>query len=99
MDVMTLNVKDEAPWCMMFADDVILAGESASILTRKLERWREELENRGIKISRSKKVHMKFGSELKDDERVKFDGGRRNFGMCGQIQISRIDSRQRRNDG
>ncbi|KAI5734291.1 hypothetical protein M8J77_004769 [Diaphorina citri] len=75
MDVMTRNVKDEAPWCMMFADDVVLAAESASILTRKLERWREKLENQGIKISRSKTVHMNFGSELKDHERVQFDGG------------------------
>uniref|UniRef100_A0A8D8RG21 Reverse transcriptase domain-containing protein n=1 Tax=Cacopsylla melanoneura TaxID=428564 RepID=A0A8D8RG21_9HEMI len=72
MDVISETVRDEAPWCMMFADDVVLAAESVEGLTRKLEDWRRELEDRGIRISRTKTVHLKYGSE--SDERVRFDG-------------------------
>ena len=54
MDVVTEGVREHAPWSMLFADDIILCDETREGLERKLERWREELEGRGLKISRTK---------------------------------------------
>ena len=58
MDVITKDVREEAPWTMMFADDVVLCDETAAGLEEKLERWRDALESRGLKISRSKTEYM-----------------------------------------
>ncbi|XP_047469490.1 uncharacterized protein LOC125025517 [Penaeus chinensis] len=49
----------EAPWQMMFADDVVLcAREKGGVLEDNLEQWRDALEERGMKISRSKTEYM-----------------------------------------
>ena len=58
MDVITKDIREEAPWTMMFADDVVLCDETAAGLEEKLERWRCALESRGLKISRMKTEYM-----------------------------------------
>ena len=58
MDVMTEGVREAVPWSMMYADDIVLCGESRGELEAKLERWRMALEERGMKISRSKTEYM-----------------------------------------
>lgn len=40
----------------MFADDVVICSESGAQVEEKLKRWRYVMENRGIKISRSKET-------------------------------------------
>ncbi|XP_046987282.1 uncharacterized protein LOC124582888 [Schistocerca americana] len=54
MDVLVKDVKKEAPWNMMFADDVVLCEQSIDKLEEKLEEWRKAVEERGMKISRTK---------------------------------------------
>ena len=54
-DVLTEAVWEEPPWC---ADDVIIVAKSKIELQRKLERWKQVLESRGMKISRSKTEYM-----------------------------------------
>ena len=53
-DVITEDVREEPPWCVLYADDIVLVTEERRQLERKLEEWRVTLENRGMKISRSK---------------------------------------------
>ncbi|KAK4312024.1 hypothetical protein Pmani_016517 [Petrolisthes manimaculis] len=53
-DVLTEAVRENPPWCVLYADDVILLAKSKRALQRKLEHWREALESRGLRISRSK---------------------------------------------
>jgi hypothetical protein len=55
---LTKEVRREAPWTMMFADDIILTSESKSQLELELRYWREALETRGLKISRSKTEYL-----------------------------------------
>ena len=51
-DVLTKDVWKDAPWDMMFADDVVLCRDDRVELEVSLERWREVLEERGLKASR-----------------------------------------------
>ncbi|MFY0383419.1 RNA-directed DNA polymerase, partial [Bacillus sp. YIM B13582] len=52
------EVRQESPWTMMFADDIVICGESREQVEKSLERWRYVLERRGMKVSRSKTEYM-----------------------------------------
>ena len=52
MDRMTDEIREEAPWTMMFADDIVICSESKEQVEDKLESWRYALERRGMKINR-----------------------------------------------
>jgi len=39
---------------MLFADDIVLIDETRDGVNTKLERWRDTLEARGFRLSRSK---------------------------------------------
>jgi hypothetical protein len=39
MDEVTRNIQGDIPWCMMFADDIVLVDESQAGVNRKLE-WK-----------------------------------------------------------
>ncbi|XP_013139833.1 PREDICTED: uncharacterized protein LOC106104347 [Papilio polytes] len=54
IDALTVEIQEEAPWCMLFADDIVLVGEDALEVQSRLERWRDKLETAGLKISRAK---------------------------------------------
>ena len=58
MDSLTENTRKEAPWLMMFADDVVLCARGKYVLELELEQWREALEKRGVKVSRAKTEYM-----------------------------------------
>ena len=58
MDELTKYIQDEVPWCMLFADDIVLVEESKEKVNRKLELWRETLENKGLRLSRTKTEYM-----------------------------------------
>jgi len=40
MDEVTRNIQWDIPWCMLFADNVVLVDESQAGVNRKLELWR-----------------------------------------------------------
>ena len=44
MDRLTDEVRQESPWNMMFADDIVICSESKEQMERSLERWRYALE-------------------------------------------------------
>ena len=58
MDRMTDEIREEAPWTMMFADDIVVCSESKEQVEEKLESWRYALERRGIKVNRRKTEYM-----------------------------------------
>ena len=49
---------------MLFADDVMLVDESRAGVNRKLELWRQTLESKGFRLSRTKTEYMRcdFGT-------------------------------------
>ena len=52
MDRMTDEIREEAPWTMMFADEIVICSESKEHVEEKLESWRYALERRGMKANR-----------------------------------------------
>jgi len=58
MDVMSRGIKDQAPWCMLFADDIFICCTSREEVKQKTECWRRALEDRGLKVCRSKTEYL-----------------------------------------
>ena len=58
VDVLTESIKEEIPKCMLFADDIVLLAESREEINSKLEIWRQTLELKGFRLSRSKTEYM-----------------------------------------
>jgi hypothetical protein len=53
MDKITRYIQGDIPWCMVFADDVVLVDESQAGVNKKLELWLETLEFKGFRVSRT----------------------------------------------
>ena len=58
MERFTDEVRQELPWTMMFADDIVICGESRMQVEESLEQWRYALERRGMKVSRREIEYM-----------------------------------------
>ena len=97
MDRLTDEVRQESPWTMMFADDIVICSESREQVEEKLERWRYVLERRGMKVSCSKTEYMCVnernpsgtvrlqGAEMKKVEDFKHLGSTvQSNGECGK---------------
>jgi Reverse transcriptase (RNA-dependent DNA polymerase) len=76
MDEITKDIQRDIPWCMLFADDVVLIDESRIGVNQKRELWRQTLESKGFRLSRTKTEYMRcqFSEENSDDGDVSLDG-------------------------
>ena len=73
MDNLTENIRKDAPWDRLFADDIVLSRQNHRELEDDLEIWRNALERRGLKVSRSKTEYFKVGG-VDDREELKLQG-------------------------
>ncbi|KAK3562947.1 hypothetical protein QTP86_011691, partial [Hemibagrus guttatus] len=100
MDQLSEEVRQESPWTMMFADDIVICSESREQVEENLERWRFALERRGMKVSRSKTeytcVNEREGSgtvrlqgeEVKKVQEFKYLGSTvQSNGECGKEPV------------
>jgi len=53
-------IHDEIPWCMLFADDIVLVDKTRTGVNAKLELWRQTLKSRGFRLSRTKTEYMEY---------------------------------------
>ncbi|XP_070022097.1 uncharacterized protein [Nicotiana sylvestris] len=69
MDVITHNIQGEVPWCMLFADDIVLINETRCGVNERLEVWRQALESKGFRLSRTKTEYLecKFEDEVMNE--------------------------------
>jgi hypothetical protein len=76
MDEITRDIQGGIPWCMLFADDMVLVDESMTGVDQKLELWRQTLEAKGFRLTRSKTEYMECDvSAITQEERdVRLDG-------------------------
>jgi hypothetical protein len=76
MDEVTREIQGDIPWCMLFADDVVLVDETRAGVNRKLELWRHTLESKGFRLSRTKTEYMRcdFSVTRHEEGDVSLDG-------------------------
>ncbi|KAK3541670.1 hypothetical protein QTP86_000341 [Hemibagrus guttatus] len=105
MDHLSEEVRQESPWTMMFADDIVICSESREQVEENLERWRFALEKRGMKVSRSKTEYMCVneregsgtvrlqGEEVKKVQEFKYLGSTvQSNGECGKEVKKRVQA-------
>ncbi|KAK3511626.1 hypothetical protein QTP70_013648 [Hemibagrus guttatus] len=105
MDQLSEEVRQESPWTMMFADDIVICSESREQVEENLERWRFALERRGMKVSRSKTEYMCVneregsgtvrlqGDEVKKVQEFKYLGSTvQSNGECGKEVKKRVQA-------
>ncbi|KAK3536535.1 hypothetical protein QTP86_013862 [Hemibagrus guttatus] len=105
MDQLSEEVRQEYPWTMMFADDIVICSESREQVEENLERWRFALERRGMKVSRIKTEYMcvneREGSgtvrlqseEVKKVQEFKYLGSTvQSNGECGKEVKKRVQA-------
>ncbi|KAL1279411.1 hypothetical protein QQF64_026084 [Cirrhinus molitorella] len=99
------EVRQESPWTMMFADDIVICSESREQVEANLERWRFALERRGMRVSRSKTEYMCVneregsrtvrlqGEEVKKVQEFKYLGSAvQSNGACGKEVKKRVQA-------
>ncbi|KAH0664891.1 hypothetical protein KY285_026097 [Solanum tuberosum] len=66
MDELTRSIQERVPWCMLFADDIVLIDETRDRVDARLEVWRQTLESKGFRLSRTKTEYVgcKFSDAL-----------------------------------
>ncbi|KAK3554669.1 hypothetical protein QTP70_032672 [Hemibagrus guttatus] len=105
MDQLSEEVRQESPWTMMFADDIVICSESREQVEENLERWRFALERRGMKVSRSKTEYMCVneregsgtvrlqGEDVKKVQEFKYLGSTvQSNGECGKEVKKRVQA-------
>ena len=105
MDRMTDDIREEAPWTMMFADDIMIYSESKERVEEKLESWRYAFERRGMKVNRRKTEYMCVnekqvnstvkmqGEEVAKVEDFKYLGSTvQSNGECGREVKTRVQA-------
>uniref|UniRef100_A0A1S4B2M0 Reverse transcriptase domain-containing protein n=3 Tax=Nicotiana TaxID=4085 RepID=A0A1S4B2M0_TOBAC len=67
MDSLTHHIQGEVPWFMLFADDIVLIDETRGGVKR-LEVWRQALESKGFRLSRTKIEYLEcnFSAEPRE---------------------------------
>ncbi|KAK3557991.1 hypothetical protein QTP86_005620 [Hemibagrus guttatus] len=105
MDQLSEEVRQESPWTMMFADDIVICSESREQVEENLERWRFALQRRGMKVSGSKTEYMCVneregsgtvrlqGEEVKKVQEFKYLGSTvQSNGECGKEVKKRVQA-------
>ena len=72
MDRQTDEVRREPAWTMLFADDIVICEETREEVERRLVSWRDALERREMKVSRSKIEYLCLNGG-NDKETVKME--------------------------
>jgi len=58
MDDVTREIKGGISWCMIFAGNVVLVDDSRMGVNKKLELWRQTLDSKCFRLSRTRTEHM-----------------------------------------
>ena len=67
IDVLARGIKDISPWCMLYADDIVLCGTRSEVVENKLEEWRRAIEDRELAININKTVYLRFNVDWNSD--------------------------------
>lgn len=74
LDFLTSNIQDEAPWSMLYADDIVLLAYSAAEMQIKLDKLVNCLETNGLKVNVKKTEHMLVNIKDEDANNISING-------------------------
>jgi len=80
LECLTKEIRREAPWDMLFADDVVINTGTRDEAEQRLETWRHALERRGMRVSRKKTEYLCTGGGEKQQGSV----------MIGNTTVNRV---------
>ncbi|GKD27059.1 retrovirus-related pol polyprotein LINE-1 [Tanacetum coccineum] len=87
----TRGIQENIPWCMIFADDIVLIAESAERLNNRLESWRNALEDKGLRVSREKTEYLRCDFVIHKSGRIDEDVAHRiTTGWMKWMAASRV---------
>ena len=70
------SIWETVPWCMIFADDVVQVATIREEVSNKLDKWREALKGKGLRISCTKIEYLRCdfsGTSLVGETKVFID--------------------------
>ena len=59
MEEISKSIWETVPWCVLFADDIVLVTETKEEVISELEEWKEALEGKGLRISCTKTEYLR----------------------------------------
>ncbi|XP_019230972.1 PREDICTED: uncharacterized protein LOC109211848 [Nicotiana attenuata] len=68
MDALIRHIQGEVPWCMLFADGIILINKTRVGVNERLEVWRQSLESKGFKLIRTKTEYLEYKFSVESRE-------------------------------
>ena len=70
MEESTKLTRGDGPWELLYADDLVLTAESKEEVTDMFNRWKEGMEQRGLKINMEKTKSMVTGNKARERIRL-----------------------------
>ena len=55
MDALAEEARTKPPWAMLFSDELVLVSQTVEKVEEDMERWTAVIENKELRINRSKK--------------------------------------------
>ena len=65
MEAISREFRVALPWELLYADDLVVIAESEEDLIKRLNEWKDNVENRGMRVSMSKTKVMISGERQK----------------------------------
>ncbi|EYC36369.1 hypothetical protein Y032_0903g2962 [Ancylostoma ceylanicum] len=91
VDAITRDIQKSHPWCLLYADDVMLAAETREELEEEVQLWKERLQRYGLRLNIAKTEYMECGAKIEDGT-ICVDGNNLKKVECFKYLGSRITS-------
>ncbi|EYC04720.1 hypothetical protein Y032_0086g1952 [Ancylostoma ceylanicum] len=66
VDTITRDIQKPQPWCLLYADDVMLAAEMREDLQAEVQLWKDRLQRYGLRLNIEKTEYMECGPRIED---------------------------------
>ena len=80
MEAISRKFRVALPWELLYADDLIVIAETEDDLIKRLNEWKDNVENRGMRVSMSKTKVMFSGERQQQAQKAV----RWRCGVCGR---------------
>ncbi|XP_066963217.1 uncharacterized protein [Macrobrachium rosenbergii] len=93
MDVLSLGIRDQSPWWMLFANNIMLCSTNRVVVESKLEQWRKN-QYKGQRKSVENSSETSF--DVRGRNMASKESARQEIG-CGRDENARVDVRSNKN--